>query len=146
MSIDPVATYVALLRSVNVGGKNKLLVQDVTAMFTLAGCEAAETYIQGGNVVFKAGAALASRIPTLIASEIEERFSYRVPVVVRTAQELRDVARGQPLPGNTASTRGGCTSRSSPMSLRAMEPRNWTLTARPRMRWIARPRDLAVLP
>lgn len=94
MSTDPVATYVALLRGVNVGGKNKLPMRDLTAMFTLAGCEAVETYIQSGNVVFKAGAALAARIPTLITSGIEERFGYRVPVVVRTVEELRDVVRG----------------------------------------------------
>ena len=96
MSTDQVATYVALLRGVNVGGKNKLLMRDLTAMFTLAGCEAVETYIQSGNVVFKAAAALASRIPTLIASGIEERFGYRVPVVVRTVEELRDVVRDNP--------------------------------------------------
>lgn len=96
MSTDPIATYVAFLRGVNVGGKNKLPTRDLIVMFTLAGCEAVETYIQSGNVVFKAGAALAARIPTLIASGIEERFGYRVPVVVRTVEELRDVVGGNP--------------------------------------------------
>ena len=94
MSADPVATYVALLRGVNVGGKNKLPMRDLTVMLTLAGCEAVENYIQSGNVVFKAGAVLAARIPTLMASGIEERFGYRVPVV--TAEELRDIVRGNP--------------------------------------------------
>ena len=56
MSADQVATYVALLRGVNVGGKNKMPIRDLFMMFTLAGCEAVETYIQSGNVVFKAGA------------------------------------------------------------------------------------------
>ncbi len=96
MSADQVATYVALLRGVNVGGKNKMPMRDLFMMFTLAGCEAVETYIQSGNVVFKAGSALAARIPTLIASGIEERFGYRVSVVVRTAEELRDVVRDNP--------------------------------------------------
>ena len=96
MSTDPVATYVALLRGINVGGKNKLPMRDLSAMFTGAGCEAVETYIQSGNVVFEAGAALAARVPTLIASGIEERFGYRVPVVVRTVEELRDIVRGNP--------------------------------------------------
>ena len=71
MSIDPVTTYVALLRGINVGGKNNLLMRDLTAMFTLAGCEAAVTYIQSGNVVFKAGAAPASA-----ASAIRSSISY----------------------------------------------------------------------
>jgi len=91
---DP--TYVALLRGVNVGGKNRLPMLDLTAMFTRAGCEAVETYIQSGNVVFKAESVLVARIPSLIASAVEERFGHRVPVVVRTVEELRDVVKGNP--------------------------------------------------
>ena len=99
MSAGPVSTHVALLRGVNVGGKNKLPMEDLRAMFTLAGCAAVETYIQSGNVVFKAWAALATRIPTLIASGIEERFGYRVPVVLRAFEEMRDVVRANPFLG-----------------------------------------------
>ena len=84
MSIDPVTTYVALLRGINVGGKNKLLMRDLTAMFTLAGCEAAETYIQSGNVVFNAGAALASA-----ATAIRSSISYN-PV-----SEAKTIVAGQ---------------------------------------------------
>ena len=90
------STYVALLRGVNVGGKNGLPMPDLTAMFTLAGCEFVETYIQSGNVVFKTDSVLAARIPALIASGIKERFGYRVPMVVRTVEELRDVVKGNP--------------------------------------------------
>ncbi len=39
MSTDPVATYVALLLGISEGGKNKLLMRDLTAMFTPAGGE-----------------------------------------------------------------------------------------------------------
>ena len=84
MSTDPVATYVALLRGINVGGKNKLLMRDLTAMFTLAGCEAAETYIQSGNVVFKAGAALASA-----ATAIRSSISYN------TVSKAKAIVGGQ---------------------------------------------------
>ena len=99
MSAGPVSTHVALLRGVNVGGKNKLPMEDLRAMFTLAGCEAVRTYIQSGNVVFKAGAELATRISTLIASGIEERFGYRVPVMARALEELRDVVKANPFLG-----------------------------------------------
>ena len=74
------STYVALLRGVNVGGRNGLPMRDLTAMFTLAGCEAVETYIQSGNVVFKAESVLVARIPTLVATAVEERFGYRVGI------------------------------------------------------------------
>ena len=96
MSSDALGTHVALLRGVNVGGKNKLPMADLRAMFEIAGCEAVETYIQSGNVVFKAEAELATRIPGLIASAIEDRFGFRVPVVVRALDELREVVTANP--------------------------------------------------
>jgi len=91
-----VRAYVALLRGINVGGKNKLPMKDLAAMFSAAGCASVETYIQSGNVVFEAHPAVAERLPATIAGTILERWRYRVPVVVRTADEVKDVARGNP--------------------------------------------------
>ena len=65
-------------------------------MFEDAGCTAVDTYIQSGNVVFQAEASLAARIPALITREIDDRFGYRVPVVTRTAEDLREVVRENP--------------------------------------------------
>ena len=67
--------------------------KDLTAMFTKAGCNDVRTYIQSGNVVFQAGPTLAKRVPDLIGKAIHTRFGYRIPVVTRTAQELRKIAR-----------------------------------------------------
>ena len=52
------STYVAMLRGINVGGKHRLPMDDLRAMFEEAGCADVRTYIQSGNVVFRAGAAL----------------------------------------------------------------------------------------
>jgi uncharacterized protein (DUF1697 family) len=90
------STHVALLRGVNVGGKNILPMKDLADMFTAAGCTDVRTYIQSGNVVFKAGRTLAPRIPDVIAQSISLRFGYTVPVVLRTADDLRDVAQDNP--------------------------------------------------
>ena len=59
--------YVALLRGINVGGKNKLPMKDLCAMFAAAGCTHVRNYIQSGNIVFKAKPALAIKVPGLIA-------------------------------------------------------------------------------
>ena len=93
---DSVGVYVALLRGINVGGKNMLPIKDLIAMFTDAGCSAVRTYIQSGNVVFEARQDLANTIPALIAAAISDRFGARVPVITRTAAELREVARSNP--------------------------------------------------
>ncbi len=70
--------------------------KDLAAIFVDAGCRSVATYIQSGNVVFEAPASLAGRIPTLIEEAIEERFGLEVPVVSRTAGELRKVVGGNP--------------------------------------------------
>ena len=93
---------VALLRGINVGGKNKLLMRDLAAMFSEAGCEDVRTYIQSGNVVFRAGSALARRVPVLIGEAIAARFGYRVPVLTRTAGELAAVILANPFLGVAA--------------------------------------------
>lgn len=89
-------TYVGLLRGINVGGKNKLPMTDLAAMFVAAGCADVQTFIQSGNVIFKASAALAKRVPGLVAASISERFGYRTPVVLRSADQLREAIEANP--------------------------------------------------
>ncbi len=100
MSIDstsnPKDVHVALLRGINVGGKNKLPMKDLAAMFRDAGCQDVRTYIQSGNVLFSAEPSLARDVPALISASILSSFGYRVPVVTRTAGDLREVVRVNP--------------------------------------------------
>ena len=87
---------IALLRGINVGGKNKLPMKELAALFVDAGCEEVRTYIQSGNVVFRTGSAVGEEISSIISASILERFGYRVPVIVRTAGELEEIAQGNP--------------------------------------------------
>jgi uncharacterized protein (DUF1697 family) len=91
---DPV--HVALLRGVNVGGKNKLAMTDLAELFRAAGCAEVRTYIQSGNVLFRAPAALAATLSRALAAEIERRHGLRTPVVTRSAARLAKVARSNP--------------------------------------------------
>jgi uncharacterized protein (DUF1697 family) len=88
--------YVALLRGVNVGGKNKLPMVHLCEMFSAAGCSSVKSYIQSGNVVFRAAPGAAGKIATLIAEQIVKAYGYRTPVVLRTADELASVAANNP--------------------------------------------------
>jgi uncharacterized protein (DUF1697 family) len=88
--------FIALLRGVNVGGKNKLPMKDLAAMFVAAGCADVQTYIQSGNVLFEANRSLAARLPDLIAARIAESFGYRTPVILRTADQLAEVVSSNP--------------------------------------------------
>jgi uncharacterized protein (DUF1697 family) len=88
--------YVALLRGVNVGGKHRLPMKDLAAMFEAAGCRDVRTYIQSGNVVFRAGAPLAKKVPAVIAGAISRKFGFEAPVIVRSTGEMLAITRANP--------------------------------------------------
>lgn len=90
------ACHVALLRGINVGGKNKLPMKGLVELFGAAGCTDVRTYIQSGNVVFRASAQVLEGLPSAIPRAIEERFELDVPVVLRSAVELAAVLRSNP--------------------------------------------------
>ena len=87
---------VALLRGINVGGKNKLPMRDLVALFEEAKCRNVRTLIQSGNVVFTARAKACGGLAAGIASKISERFGYTTPLILRTADQLRDVIANNP--------------------------------------------------
>jgi uncharacterized protein (DUF1697 family) len=87
---------VALLRGINVGGKNKLPMRDLIAFFEEAGCQNVRTLIQSGNVVFTASTRVCGGLASAIAAKISERFGYTTPLILRTADQLRDVIANNP--------------------------------------------------
>lgn len=90
------STHVALLRGVNVGGKNKLPMRDLAEIFNEAGALEVRTYIQSGNVVFSATDTIARKIGSTVPKLIGTRLGFAPPVVLRSADELAEVAGGNP--------------------------------------------------
>lgn len=87
--------YAALLRGINVGGRNTITMADLRAVFEDAGLRGVSTYIQSGNVVFESGrhrASLESDIETLLADRLESP----PVVVVRSHAQMRAVVEEAP--------------------------------------------------
>src|SRR5579863_9303243 len=89
-------TYVAMLRGVNVGGRTKLPMADLRAALVDMGFEDVATYIQSGNVVFRASSSPAT-LPAAIEEGIEAAFGLAVAVVLRTSTQLAAVVGHNPL-------------------------------------------------
>lgn len=89
-------THVALLRGVNLGGKNKVPMRDLVRLVEAAGGERVVTYIQSGNVVFDAPARVAARMPVALPRAIEAELGCRTPVILRTGDEIRAAATEHP--------------------------------------------------
>jgi uncharacterized protein (DUF1697 family) len=88
--------YIALLRGVNVGGKNKLPMDRLKAALTAAGFADVSTYIQSGNVFFASDEAEPETLQQRISAVIHADFELTVPVCVLSSQELNEAVGRAP--------------------------------------------------
>ena len=88
--------YVALLRGINVGGKNLIRMPALKAAFEAGGFEDVSTYIQSGNVLFSSPDRGAKALTDRIESMLAESFDYVPTVVVRSERELRSIVERAP--------------------------------------------------
>ena len=91
MSAKP-KTYVALLRGINLGARNRVAMKDLRALVEELGGEDVRTYLQSGNVVFTGRALRAEAIE----KGIRDSLGLDVTVLVRTKAELDQLVRGNP--------------------------------------------------
>lgn len=87
--------YAALLRGINVGGKNKIKMTDLKLMFEEMGCIQVETYIQSGNVIFESDLSTVE-VKAAVEQEIEKKFGFTIDVIIRTGEEMVQILKNCP--------------------------------------------------
>ncbi len=97
--VDP--THVALLRGINVGGRNRVAIADLRTVVASLAHTNVTTYIQSGNVVFTSAQTDTSVIATALERAIAESLSVRPRVVVLSRAELSQVVADNPYPDET---------------------------------------------
>ncbi len=91
------ATYVALLRGINVSGKNKIRMVELKTLFEDLGYQKVTTYLQSGNVVFETASDVMSREEgTRISQAIMTEYGYEVPVLVVPGSYLEKTKNENP--------------------------------------------------
>jgi uncharacterized protein (DUF1697 family) len=93
-----VTTYIALLRGINLGPRNKIAMADLRTLLSKLGHDAIRTHILSGNAIFTSSRRSAPRIAAEIELEIERRFGLDIAVLVRTRDELAAVVEANPFP------------------------------------------------
>jgi uncharacterized protein (DUF1697 family) len=88
--------YVALLRAINVGGRNAVTMAALAACLEQQGFGGVATYLNTGNVVFDAAGRSTSALTARIERALAARFGFPVPVVLQSAAQLRAVVAGAP--------------------------------------------------
>jgi uncharacterized protein (DUF1697 family) len=92
------ASHVALLRGINVGGRNKVPMADLREVVTSLGHTGVSTYIQSGNVLFSTPDTDNAKLAAALESAIEDRFGIWSSVVVLSRDELAQVLAANPYP------------------------------------------------
>ena len=91
------STYIALLRGINLSGHKIVKMDQLRKTFDELGFEDVQTYIQSGNVIFKAQAEAAEYLAKKIEERLVRQFGFPVPVLVKTAEEVGEVIKNNRL-------------------------------------------------
>jgi uncharacterized protein (DUF1697 family) len=94
------ATHVALLRGINVGGKNKVAMADLRAVVAELGHDDVSTYINSGNVLFTASVSAADgdidAMSQAMSAAIAAKLGVTTPVVIVPRDELAEILAANP--------------------------------------------------
>lgn len=91
-------TYIALLRGINVGGKNMVKMAELKAMLSELGFEDVQILLQSGNVVFRAKKSSREALEKRLREESEKRLGCKAEYFVRTREEWSDLIEKNPFP------------------------------------------------
>ncbi|SHF98352.1 DUF1697 domain-containing protein [Ornithinibacillus halophilus] len=80
-------SYVALLRGINLGKKNKVEMKRLRSLFEEMGFQHVQTYIQTGNVIFEELICEEEQIET----QLKETFGFDIPVTIRSKEDLEKI-------------------------------------------------------
>jgi uncharacterized protein (DUF1697 family) len=92
---------VSMLRGVNVGGHNKIKMEELRLLYESLSLVNPSTHIQSGNVIFGTKEKNLPALAARIANAIEKSFGIRCEIILRTAGELKDVIARNPFASRT---------------------------------------------
>ncbi len=90
------ATYVAFLRAINVGGNNMVNMKELKTCFEGMGFSAVSTLLQSGNVIFSTDQVNLRELRTKIETTVGQRFAYTATVLVYPQESVRRIVEEYP--------------------------------------------------
>jgi uncharacterized protein (DUF1697 family) len=91
-------TCIALLRGINVGGRNTLPMKELVAILEGVGARNIKTYMQSGNAVFHSAERNLSELSKTLASEIKKRRGFEPHVLILGRDALKKAIERNPFP------------------------------------------------
>ena len=87
---------ICMLRGVNVGGHNRVKMDDLKKLCTSLKLRDPQTYVQSGNIVFSTDERDLDKLRKSLESAIHKKFGFHSDVILRSAKDLREVVAGNP--------------------------------------------------
>ena len=88
--------YVALLRGINISGKNKIPMVELKQCFERLDYTEVKTYLNSGNVIFSSDETDITKITTQIEEMIKNQFRLDIPVFITSKENLEDILHHAP--------------------------------------------------
>lgn len=88
--------YIALLRGINISGKNKISMPELKSHFINLGYTDVQTHLNSGNVLFSVDENNEMLLADTIEAMIQEQFDLDIPVIVISQKTLKDLLRNAP--------------------------------------------------
>lgn len=95
--------YIALLRAINVGGRNRLSMGDLKGLLSAGGYSDVTTYLQSGNALFTGPDGDRDELAREIEARMLRDLSLDITVFIRTRDDLAAAIDGNPFPDATSS-------------------------------------------
>jgi uncharacterized protein (DUF1697 family) len=95
--------WVALLRAVNLGARNKVPMAELRARLTEAGYGDVRTYVASGNILLD-GPAGRPALGTALERLVADAFGVTTTVILRKPRELADLVAAHPFGADTSET------------------------------------------
>jgi uncharacterized protein (DUF1697 family) len=101
-----VATYIGLLRAVNLGSHNKVSMADLRAMLAELGFTNPQSLLQSGNLVFESKTRQTAPLEKLLEDAAASRLGLSTPFFIRTGAEWQQAIADNPFPKETKAEPG----------------------------------------
>lgn len=88
--------YIALLRGINISGKNKIAMSELKKGFAELGFAEVTTYLNSGNVIFSSDVDDKSVLSNKIKAMIKDRFDLEIPVFIVWQENLKELLANAP--------------------------------------------------
>lgn len=88
--------YIALLRAININGKNKIPMAELKKGFEQLAFAEVKTWLNSGNVAFSSSETDTVKLTAQIEKMVQDQFDLDIPVFVISQEKLEDILQHAP--------------------------------------------------